>query len=535
MAENKPGHKKFSEYKLPKWSKHPLTHPGNGIIVGPKEYMYSSGDGFMNPIGWSIAHVACKFGDIDLLEMCTPEELNHQTYEGHTPANYCVQHGTSWCLQWLYEHNADTTTADFAGLTPEETIWRNPRLHNNEMEWCYQALRGELTEKNSVKAQEYRLIKNRPPAPDPTVTEKLDRDMLKLRKFWYNTGDCKCTYTVPSAEELADRPLDLPSSKVVREETRKPPIPVGLLFPGQGSQYVGMLKDVIELPKVKEMLAIANEILGWDLKELCLNGPVERISETRFCLPIMFVSCLAGLELLREQRPDAVERPQAVAGLSVGEFPALVAAGVLSFEDGLHLVKLRAEAQQRATDLASGAMCSVAGLDRSKVDALCEAAKKVGKSQPAECKVASFLFPAGFLCSGHKECIDELCRTALKAKALQAKVMKGSAAFHSALMKPAQDELSAALNDMKPKMKPPRCCIYLNAIGKPVKPGTDPAQFVELLKQQLTSEVLWEPTIKAMVMDQVKDFYEVGPLKQIKAMIKRIDADAFRRTENISV
>merc|ERR1719440_2536301 len=190
----------------------------NGLIVGPKEYAHAAGDGFMNPLGWSIAHVACKFGDIDMLEMCTPQELNHQTYEGHTPANYCVQHETPWCLQWLVEHGADVTMPDFAGLTPEETIWRNPRLHNNEMEWCFQAIRGELTDKNSQKAQEYRLIKHRPPAPDPMVTEKLDREMLKLRKYWFNTGEYKFTYKVPSPQELAERQLDLPSSKVVKEE-----------------------------------------------------------------------------------------------------------------------------------------------------------------------------------------------------------------------------------------------------------------------------------------------------------------------------
>lgn len=180
-------------------------------------------------------------------------------------------------------------------------------------------------------------------------------------------------------------------------------------------------------------------------------------------------------------------------------------------------------------------MCSVAGLERAKVDKLCIEARKVAKNQPGVCNVANFLFPAGFTCSGNKECITELCKLAMAQKALQARVIKTGGAFHSSLMQPAQDAFAAALEEFRPRMKPPKCSIYFNATGKSVKAGTDPSQFIDLIKQQLTSEVLWEPTIKSMIMDQVKDFYEVGPLKQLKAMIKRIDADAFRRTENIGV
>merc|ERR1711865_1144590 len=125
--------------------------------------------------------------------------------------------------------------------------------------------------------------------------------------------------------------------------------------------YVGMLQDVIDKPKVKAMLRSAESILGYDLKDICLNGPEEKLAETRYCQPAMFVACLAALEVLRESKPDVVDRPQAVAGLSLGEYPALVAAGVLTFEDGLQLVNLRAQAMQDATELVPQAMCSVAG------------------------------------------------------------------------------------------------------------------------------------------------------------------------------
>eukprot|EP00416_Gambierdiscus_australes_P019157 CAMPEP_0171083074 /NCGR_PEP_ID=MMETSP0766_2-20121228/17492_1 /TAXON_ID=439317 /ORGANISM="Gambierdiscus australes, Strain CAWD 149" /LENGTH=552 /DNA_ID=CAMNT_0011540487 /DNA_START=14 /DNA_END=1672 /DNA_ORIENTATION=- len=532
MAENKPGHKTFSSYKLPSWAKHPLSHPFNGILVGPKEYMYMSGDGFANPMGWSIGHVGAKYGDMALLEMCSEEELNRPNMEGQTPANYAVQYGSSWCLQWMVEKGVDTTSADMNGCTPEDTIWRCPRLHNAEMEWIFQALKGELTEKNSIKAQEYRLIKNRSAGLDPMVTERLDKDMKKLRKFWFNMGDFEVPYSaIP--QDILDRPLDVPVSKVMQVQQQKPPVPCALLFPGQGSQYVGMLKEHLERPVVREMLAKAQEILGWDPKELALNGPEDRISETRYCQPLMFIAGLVAGEVLREQKPDFYERPQAVAGLSLGEYTAIVAAGVLTFEDGLRLVQARAEAMQRATELVPQAMCSVAGLDRAKVDKLCEEARQAEPN--AECKVANFLFPSGFTCAGTKKAVQRLCELAMAAKALQARLIKAGGAFHTRLMQPAQEELSKALDDLADKMQPPTCAIYFNATGKRVPAGSDPVTFVEFMKMQLTNEVLWEPTIKAMIMDGVKDFMEVGPLKQIKAMIKRIDADAFKRTENVPV
>mmetsp|Transcript_21023 Transcript_21023/g.65632 ORF Transcript_21023/g.65632 Transcript_21023/m.65632 type:complete len:555 (-) Transcript_21023:89-1753(-) len=534
MAENKPGHRTFSSYKLPAWCKHPLSHPFNGILVGPKEYMYMAGDGFTNPMGWSIGHVGAKYGDLSILEMCTTEELNRPSVEGHTPANYAVQFGCPWALQWMVEKGVDITSPDMGGFTPEDQIWRTARLHNVEQEWLFQAMKGELTEKNSIKSQEYRLVKNRSPGLDPMVTERLDKDMKKLRKYWFNTGEFEIPYsTIP--EEILNRPLDLPVAKVQKVEKKKPPVPAALLFPGQGSQYVGMLKDVVDRPRVKEMLAKATEILGWDPKELALNGPEEKISETKYSQPLMFIAGLAAHDKLKDEKPEVYERPQATAGLSLGEYTAIVAAEVLGFEDGLRLVMQRAEAMQKATNMVPQAMCSVAGLDRAKVDRLCEEAKKFDQSPDAECRVANFLFPSGFTCAGTKAAVEKLCELAMAAKALQARIIKAGGAFHTKLMQPAQDELFKALDEVVDKMQPPKCAIYFNVTGKRVPAGADPATFIELMKMQLTSEVLWEPTIKAMIMDGVRDFFEVGPLKQIKAMIKRIDADAFKRTENVPV
>merc|ERR1712039_786203 len=218
-----------------------------------------------------------------------------------------------------------------------------------------------------------------------------------------------------------------------------------------------------------------------------------------------------------------------------GEYTAICAAGVLDFEDALTLVKTRAIAMQSATKIVPQAMCSVAGLDRPTLEKLCKEAKAADKAPGAICQVANVLFPAGFTCAGNKTAVDKLCELATKARALQARVIKAGGAFHTPLMASAQDTLSEAIDSVLPKMKPPRCAIYFNLTGKKVSAGTAPSEFVDLMKKQLTNEVLWEPSVKQMIMDQVKDFYEVGPLKQLKSMIKRIDQDAFKRTENISV
>jgi [acyl-carrier-protein] S-malonyltransferase len=297
-----------------------------------------------------------------------------------------------------------------------------------------------------------------------------------------------------------------------------------------------MIKNLVDIPAVEKMLASAQTVLGWDLKDLCLNGPEAKLAETKYCQPVMFVAGMAGIELMKQSRREMVERVQAVAGLSLGEYTAICAAGVLDFEECLKLVKLRAEAMQKATDLRPQSMASVAGLDRNTLERLCREAKEADKSVDSPvCQIANVLFPAGFTCGGTKSTVDKLCELATKARALQARPIKTGGGFHTSLMAPAEDELSKALDDALPKMKPPRCAVYFNITGKKVAAGTNPKEFIDLMKKQLTSEVLWEQTIKQMVFDQVKDFFEVGPLKQLKSMIKRIDQDAFKRTENISV
>jgi len=315
---------------------------------------------------------------------------------------------------------------------------------------------------------------------------------------------------------------------------QEPPLPIGLLFPGQGSQYVKMLSTVRTIPRVAAMLEEAKQILGWDVLELCLSGPESKLEDTRYCQPAMFVAGLAGVERLRAEREEAANRFQVTAGLSLGEYTALCAAGVFSFGDGLRLVQLRGEAMQSAAAQRKQLMIAVAGVEKPKLQQLCEAAAKA-EGSAAVCQIANELFPKGFSCAGTERAILELKTLAENAGALQAKIMKTSGAFHTSLMALAEERVGKALDEMLPRMSPPRHTVYMNMTAAPLRPGTNPKEVIQLLKKQLTNPVLWELSVRAMIKEGVREFYEVGPMKQLKAMMKRIDAKVWSNTVNIEV
>jgi [acyl-carrier-protein] S-malonyltransferase len=303
------------------------------------------------------------------------------------------------------------------------------------------------------------------------------------------------------------------------------------MFPGQGSQYVKMLSELKDNPVVDGYCNKAKEILGYDILDLCLFGPEKDLEATAKCQPAMFLAGMAGVEKLRAMKPEAVETPGCVAGLSLGEYTALCVAGVFTFEQGLKLVDIRGKAMQQASEASPQLMLSVAGLERDALEKICKEHSVDGELAV----VANVLFPKGFACSGTKDAINKMQDACVKEGALQAKVLKTSGAFHSAFMQSAQDELEAALNELLPEMQPPRCDIYMNYTGKRLKAGTPPSEIVPLLAKQLTNPVLWEPSVRTMIEEGMDTFYEIGPMKQLKAMMKRINPKMWEKTTNIDV
>lgn len=307
---------------------------------------------------------------------------------------------------------------------------------------------------------------------------------------------------------------------------------IGLLFPGQGSQYVKMLSKMPQSDKVREMLALAEKVLGYDILRICSEGPEETLERTEYAQPAIYVASLVAMEQLRESRPEAVSSPGAIAGLSLGEYTALTVAGVFSFETGLRLVKERAEAMAEAGKGPPQAMLSVAGLGKDKLKRLCEEAEE---RTGGLCRIANELFAKGYTCSGAAAAVEVLQQLADEAGALQTKAIRTSGAFHTPFMEPAKERLEAALRAALPEMRRPRCDVYMNVTGKVVRVGTEPAEIIPLLCGQLTSPVLWESCVKSMIAAGIEEFCEVGPMKQLKAMMKRIDQDMWSRTQNIEV
>jgi [acyl-carrier-protein] S-malonyltransferase len=248
----------------------------------------------------------------------------------------------------------------------------------------------------------------------------------------------------------------------------------------------------------------------------------------------MFIAGLAGLEKLKAEKPEAVSRCSVMGGLSLGEYTALCAAGVMSFEDGLKLVKLRGEAMQEAAAQGKQLMLSVAGLETAKLEPLCkQAAAKEGEG--GVCQISNYLFPNGTSCGGTEKAINFLKDMAEKAGAMQAKVLKTAGAFHTPMMQPAADKLAEAIEEVKPNMKSPKHTVWMNATAEPLRPGCDVEDLCALMKQQLTNSVYWEQSVKQIIDEGINEFYEVGPMKQIKAMMKRIDVAMWKKTTNIDV
>lgn len=281
------------------------------------------------------------------------------------------------------------------------------------------------------------------------------------------------------------------------------------VFPGQGAQFVGMGKDLYDnYPLAKELFEKANDILGYRITDIMFSGTDEELKQTKVTQPAVFLHSVISALCMGE----AFE-PSMVAGHSLGEFSALVAAGALSFEDGLKLVYARAMAMQKACEAAPSTMAAIIGLPDDKVEEICAEVNKDGHV----CVPANFNCPGQLVISGNIEAINEACEKLKAAGAKRALPLKVGGAFHSPLMQPAKDELQVAIENTE--FSTPKCPVYQNVDGKPY---TEPSKIKANLIAQLTSSVRWTSCVQNMVADGADDFTECGPGKALQGMIPRI-------------
>lgn len=268
------------------------------------------------------------------------------------------------------------------------------------------------------------------------------------------------------------------------------------------------------LDRARGLYARAGEILGYDLAGLCFDGPEEALDSTVVSQPALFVTSLAALESMRLESPAIVESCSAVAGLSLGEYTAMVFAGVMEFEDTLRVVQRRGEAMQAAADAVQSGMVSILGLELEAVERLCAAAREQGEVL----RVANRLCPGNIVISGHKRACERAADLAGSFGAMKAVPLAVAGAFHTELMQPAVDRLAEALADIP--MRSPRIPVVSNVDAQA---HDDPGELRTLLIQQVVSQVRWEDSMRYLLDQGAGHFYEIGPGRVLRGLLKRIN------------
>lgn len=280
------------------------------------------------------------------------------------------------------------------------------------------------------------------------------------------------------------------------------------VFPGQGSQFPGMCKDLYGAHKeARELCQAADRLLGFSLTGVMFEGTADDLKQTKVTQPAVFLHSVVAQQLM------TIERPQMVAGHSLGEFSALVACGALRFEDALLLVSARAQAMQAACEANPGTMAAVLGLQDEQVDEIC-------KKQSGIVVAANFNCPGQVVISGETEAVDAACVAMKEAGARRALRLPVGGAFHSPLMAPAAEDLKAAI--LKTEFRKPFCPIYQNVSAKA---ETEPEIIRENLLKQLTAPVRWTQSVQNMIADGATEFYEFGPGDVLKGLIRKINPE----------
>jgi [acyl-carrier-protein] S-malonyltransferase len=289
---------------------------------------------------------------------------------------------------------------------------------------------------------------------------------------------------------------------------------VAFLFPGQGAQTVGMGAAVCaKVPAARALFDRASQILNYDLYKLCTEGPAADLDTTAISQPALFVCGLAALEQLKQDSPELVERCAATAGLSLGEYTALVFAGAMDFETGLRVVDARGRAMQQAADATSSGMVSILGLAREHVESICNNAR-----EDETLEIANLLCPGNIVVSGHTGACERAADLATAAGAMKVIPLAVAGAFHTPLMRPAVERLKTALADAT--LKRPRIPVISNVDAQP---RDDPEEIRQLLIRQVCSQVRWEDSIRYMLDTLgINQFYELGPGRVLCGLLKRI-------------
>ena len=281
------------------------------------------------------------------------------------------------------------------------------------------------------------------------------------------------------------------------------------VFPGQGSQFPGMCKDLYDAhQEARELCQAADRLLGFSLTDVMFNGTAEDLKQTKVTQPAVFLHSVVA------QRLMTIEKPDMVAGHSLGEFSALVACGALRFEDALLLVSARAQAMQAACEANPGTMAAVLGLPDEQVDEICK------NHKDGVVVAANFNCPGQIVISGEIEAVDAACVTLKEAGARRALRLPVGGAFHSPLMAPAAEDLAKAIN--KTEFRKPFCPIYQNVTAQA---SIEPEIIRENLLKQLTAPVRWTQSVQNMIADGANEFYEFGPGDVLKGLIRKINSD----------
>jgi [acyl-carrier-protein] S-malonyltransferase len=297
---------------------------------------------------------------------------------------------------------------------------------------------------------------------------------------------------------------------------------MAFLFPGQGAQSVGMCKSIHDkYACAKALFDRASEILGYDLAKLCFEGPKEQLDSTVYSQPALFVGALAALEMLKEVKPDLVASATHTAGLSLGEYTALVFAGAMTFEDGLRTVQRRGQVMQESADRRPSGMASLLMLERDKVQAVCDEASAVG-----QVSIANFLCPGNLVISGEKPAIARAVELA-EAAGGKTVTLAVAGAFHTSIMEPADQKLAEALASVA--IQKPRIPVVSNVDASV---HWEPEEIRQLLVRQVVNPVRWEDSIRWLLANGATEFTEVGPGKVLAGLLKRIDRKA--KCENVN-